>query len=244
MQATIAEKRQVGEGERVLVLVRRRRTIRTTGRARTSGSSCRTGATATRRACAATSRSRPRRPRAASSGSPTTAPRHRVQADARASSRCGDEVAGRRSRRARSCCPEDTDDGVRLRRRWHRRSRSSARCSATSPTSRCRTASRSSTRTATASRAAVPRRAARSSSERIDGLTVVLTMTDEPDWAGETAPARREVLGELARRPRREAVPRRRAAADGRGASPTSLTRRGSARGAASSRTSSPATEC
>ena len=33
--------------------------------------------------------------------------------------------------------------------------------------------------------------------ERIDGLTVVLTMTDEPDWAGETRHLDANVLGEL-----------------------------------------------
>ena len=33
--------------------------------------------------------------------------------------------------------------------------------------------------------------------ERIDGLTVILTMTDEPDWAGETRHLDANVLGKL-----------------------------------------------
>ena len=62
--------------------------------------------------------------------------------------------------------------------------------------SRSRTASRSSTRTATASRAAFLDEL-EELEERIDGLRVVLTMTDEPGWAGETRHLDANVLGEL-----------------------------------------------
>ena len=47
--------------------------------------------------------------------------------------------------------------------------------------------------------------------QRIDGLHMILTMTDEEGWEGESAPARRRRAARAARRPGRQAIPRRRA---------------------------------
>ena len=66
---------------------------------------------------------------------------------------------------------------------------------------------------------------------RIEGLRVILTMTDEPGWAGETRHLDANVLGELVGRPRRQGLPRRRPARDGRGGRRLA-DRRGPARGA------------
>ena len=79
--------------------------------------------------------------------------------------------------------------------------------------------------------------------ERIDGLRVILTMTDEPGWAGETRQLDASVLGELVGGLDGKVVPRRRARRRWPRRSPTRSRARASPR-SASSRTSSPATKC